>query len=433
MSAKITSVDRRSLSEKAGIKAGDILIKVNGNQIRDIFDYQFYTYDACLSVEVERDGKKKVFEINKEEGEYIGLNFETYLMDEQKSCYNSCIFCFIDQNPKGMRETIYFKDDDARLSFLVGNYISLTNISDKDAERIVKMHFSPLNISVHTTDPELRKLMLGNRFAGEALRHLKTFADAGLEIKSQIVVCPEVNDGENLKKTLRDLSDMYPAVTSIACVPVGLTKHREGLYPLKPMTKEQARETIAIADAFRRENTEKYGEPLVHCSDELYLKAGLPFPESEYYGEYEQLENGVGLMPLFEEQVIGAVKMTDADERERSFTIVTGVDAAPFMEKMLDYLRDKWHNLNCNVIGVRNDFFGENVTVAGLVTGQDIIKNLKAREHGKRILLPNVMLRHGENVFLDDITLEEIEKELGVEITAVEPDGFAFCDAVEAL
>ncbi|MBR4878297.1 MAG: radical SAM protein, partial [Clostridia bacterium] len=231
MSAQIISVDKGSYGEKAGILAGDVLLSVNSHRIEDVFDYQFYTYDDNLDITVQRNGAELHFNIKKSEGEYIGLNFDTYLMDEQKSCYNKCIFCFIDQNPKGMRETIYFKDDDARLSFLVGNYISLTNISDKDAERIVKMHFSPLNISVHTTDPELRKLMLGNRFAGDALRHLKTFADAGLEIKTQIVVCPGVNDGENLKKTLRDLSDLYPSVVSIACVPVGLSKHREGLYP----------------------------------------------------------------------------------------------------------------------------------------------------------------------------------------------------------
>ena len=432
MSAQIISVDNGSFAERAGIKAGDILLSVNSHRIEDVFDYQFYTYDNTLDIEIEREGKKLHFNIKKSDGEYIGLNFETYLMDEQKSCYNKCIFCFIDQNPKGMRETIYFKDDDARLSFLVGNYISLTNLSDKDAERIVKMHFSPLNISVHTTDPELRKLMLGNRFAGDALRHLKTFADAGLEIKTQIVVCPGVNDGENLKKTLSDLSDLYPSVVSIACVPVGLSKHREGLYPLTPMDEKCARECIEIIDYFRKENEEKHGEALVHASDEFYIKAKMPFPDMEYYADFEQLDNGVGLMPLFEDQVRDELNYEE-NIPQTPFTVVTGMDAAPFIEKMLDYCRNKWHNLECNTVGIVNDFYGENVTVAGLVTGRDIIAQLKNAPHHKNVLIPVVMLRHGETVFLDDVTIEEIENELDIKITVCEIDGMQFVNTLANL
>ena len=432
MSAQIISVDNGSFAERAGIKAGDILLSVNSHRIEDVFDYQFYTYDNTLDIEIEREGKKLHFNIKKSDGEYIGLNFETYLMDEQKSCYNKCIFCFIDQNPKGMRETIYFKDDDARLSFLVGNYISLTNLSDKDAERIVKMHFSPLNISVHTTDPELRKLMLGNRFAGDALRHLKTFADAGLEIKTQIVVCPGVNDGENLKKTLADLSDLYPSVVSIACVPVGLSRHREGLYPLTPMDEKCARECIEITDSFRKENEEKHGEALVHASDEFYIKAKMPFPDMEYYADFEQLDNGVGLMPLFEDQVRDELNYEE-NIPQTPFTVVTGMDAAPFMEKMLDYCRNKWHNLECNTVGIVNDFYGENVTVAGLVTGRDIIAQLKNAPHHKNVLIPVVMLRHGETVFLDDVTIEEIENELDIKITVCEIDGMQFVNTLANL
>ena len=432
MSAQIISVDNGSFAERAGIKAGDILLSVNSHRIEDVFDYQFYTYDNTLDIEIEREGKKLHFNIKKSDGEYIGLNFETYLMDEQKSCYNKCIFCFIDQNPKGMRETIYFKDDDARLSFLVGNYISLTNLSDKDAERIVKMHFSPLNISVHTTDPELRKLMLGNRFAGDALRHLKTFADAGLEIKTQIVVCPGVNDGENLKKTLADLSDLYPSVVSIACVPVGLSKHREGLYPLTPMDEKCARACIEIIDSFRKENEEKHGEALVHASDEFYIKAKMPFPDMEYYADFEQLDNGVGLMPLFEDQVRDELNYEE-NIPQTPFTVVTGMDAAPFMEKMLDYCRNKWHNLECNTVGIVNDFYGENVTVAGLVTGRDIIAQLKNAPHHKNVLIPVVMLRHGETVFLDDVTIEEIENELDIKITVCEIDGMQFVNTLANL
>lgn len=432
MSAKIISVDSGSYAEKAGLKPGDILMSVNGHTIEDVFDYQFYTYDDVLDIKIKRDEEQVSFNIKKGEGEYIGLNFDTYLMDEQKSCYNKCIFCFIDQNPKGMRDTIYFKDDDARLSFLVGNYISLTNISDKDAERIIKMRFSPLNISVHTTDKELRKLMLGNRFAGDALRHLKTFSEAGLDIKTQIVVCPGINDGEHLKKTLRDLSALYPSVSSIACVPVGLTKHREGLYPIEPMDEKCAWQCIEIIDAFRKENEEKYGEALVHASDEFYIKAHMDFPDVDYYMDFEQLENGVGLMPLFKEQVLEQLEC-ETGVPKTPFTVVTGVDGAPFMEKMLDYCRDKWHNLKCNTVGIRNDFYGENVTVAGLVTGKDILKQLKEVPHHKNVLLPVVMLRHMEDVFLDDVTVEDLEKELDIKITVCETDGMRFVNTLANL
>lgn len=432
MGAQIISVDKGSIGEKKGFKAKDILLKVNGKDINDVFDYQFYTYDSRLLVELQRENRHITININKNDGDYLGLNFETYLMDEQKSCYNKCVFCFIDQNPKGMRETVYFKDDDARLSFLVGNYISLTNISDKDAERIVKMHFSPLNISVHTTDRELRKLMLGNRFAGDALRHLETFSKAGLELKTQIVVCPGINDGANLKKTIGELSDMYPSLTSIACVPVGLTRHRDGLYPLVPMNAECARETISIIDEFRRKNTEKYGLPLVHGADELYIKAGLPMPPPQYYDDFEQLENGVGLMALFEEQVKEEL-MYEKEIKAEPFTVITGTDAHVFMEKMLDYCRNKWHNLSCNVIGIKNEFFGENVTVAGLTVGEDIVKKLKGEDYHKNIILPAVMLRHKENVFLDDMTLEELENKLGAKITVCEIDGGEFVRTIAAL
>lgn len=424
MASVITTVDRGSPAERAGFAAGETLVSVNGHGITDVLDYQFYTYEDRLKVVVEHGGNRRTVPVEKQVGEPLGLGFETYLIDEQKSCFNKCIFCFIDQNPKGMRDTIYFKDDDARLSFLVGNYISLTNLSDDEAQRVIDMRFSPINISVHTTDPALRDLMLGNRFGGSSLRHLWRFVEAGLDIKTQIVVCPGVNDGQQLKKTIADLSGAYPAVSSIAVVPVGISRHRDGLYPLQPMNEQCAREVLATIDAARLANQTKHGAPLVYAADELYVKAGQEMPAPDYYDAYEQLENGVGLMALLEEQVQEELEYGEHPcAADCTFTIATGVDAAPFMEKMLDYCRGKWHNLNCTVVPIQNDFYGRTVTVAGLVTGGDIIAQLKGKDIGSVLLLPICMLRHQEDVFLDGITIKQAEQQLGVKIVACEIDG----------
>ncbi len=430
MSAVITGVRRRSAAERAGIRAGETLLSVNGKAIRDVLDYQFYTYDSILTLELERGGEKRELSLRKDEGEELGLDFESYLMDTQKSCGNKCIFCFIDQLPRGMRGTLYFKDDDARLSFLMGNYISMTNLSEADVERIIKMRISPLNISVHTTDPALRSRMLGNRRGGESLQCLRRFAEAGLQLQCQIVVCPGWNDGEQLDKTLRDLAGLFPSVGCVSVVPVGLTRYREGLEPLRPVGQREARDILAVVDRARARNERDFGDPQCYAADELYLKAGLPLPEEAYYLDYSQLENGVGLMSLFESELRAALQ--DAEPcRIEPFAVATGLSAGPFMRRMIDFIAEKCDNdLQCQVFAVKNDFFGPGVDVAGLVTGGDIIKQLSGKIQAERLLIPQNMLRHGETVFLDDVSLPQLERALNVRVQAVEPDGALFLQAV---
>lgn len=432
MSAVITHVDPHSPAEKAGLRVGETLLAIGGHPIHDVMDYKFYAYDARLTLSLRREnGEEHTVRLHKQEGQDLGLDFETYLMDAQKGCSNRCIFCFIDQLPRGMRPSLYFKDDDARLSFLLGNYITMTNLSDEDAERIIRMHISPLNISVHTTDPELRARMLGNPRGGESLRHLYAFAKAGIRIHAQIVCCPGWNDGAALEKTLADLSALHPAVESIAVVPVGLTRHRQRLTPLEPVTEKSAREIIRIIDNQRAKNQAVCGSALAAASDEIYLKAHLPMPGPDYYEGYLQLDNGVGLMALFEEELSGALLCEQAPIPAPSpFTIACGMAAAPFMERMTEKIRQKCPGLQCRVVGVRNDFFGEQVDVSGLVTGGDLMRQLKGQLLGQRLLLPIVMLRDKQNVFLDDVTREQLAEELGVQVHTVDIDGGAFLDAV---
>ncbi len=432
MSAVITHVDPHSPAEKAGLRVGETLLAIGGHPIHDVMDYKFYAYDARLTLSLRREnGEEHTVRLHKQEGQDLGLDFETYLMDAQKGCSNRCVFCFIDQLPRGMRPSLYFKDDDARLSFLLGNYITMTNLSDEDADRIIRMHISPLNISVHTTDPELRARMLGNPRGGESLRHLYAFAKAGIRIHAQIVCCPGWNDGEALEKTLADLSALHPAVESIAVVPVGLTRHRQRLTPLEPVTEASAREIIRIIDNQRAKNQAACGSALAAASDEIYLKAHLPMPGPDYYEGYLQLDNGVGLMALFEEELSGALLCEQAPISAPSpFTVACGMAAAPFMERMTEKIRQKCPGLQCRVIGVRNDFFGEQVDVSGLVTGGDLMRQLKGQLLGQRLLLPIVMLRDKQNVFLDDVTREQLAEELGVQVHTVDIDGGAFLDAV---
>ena len=432
MSAIITKIDPRSPAEKAGLQIGETLLTCGGRAIRDVLDYKFYTYDPQLTLEVQgKDGAKRAVKIRKHEGQDLGLEFETYLMDAQKGCANRCVFCFIDQLPRGMRQSLYFKDDDARLSFLLGNYITMTNLSDEDADRIIRMKISPLNISVHTTDPQLRTKMLGNPNGGSSLRHLEAFAKAGVKIHAQVVACPGWNDSDHLKKTLADLSAMYPSVESVAVVPVGITKHRQGLTPLTPVGEKEARDMIEIIDAQRAVNLKRYDTAIVTAADEMYLKAHLPMPGPDYYEGYLQLDNGVGLMSLFEEELRGALLMEDEDrEAPTPFTIACGMAAAPFMERMVGLIREKCPGLSGKVIGIRNEFFGETVDVSGLVTGGDLLKQLKGNLNGGRLLLPIVMLRDKQNVFLDDVTPQDLERELGVSVHPLEIDGSVFLDAV---
>lgn len=420
MSAYITKVEMGSPAEKAGILQGDELLSINGKPIRDVLDYKFYSYDKRLKVEL----KRKTIKIKKDEGEDLGLVFETYLMDKTKRCSNNCVFCFIDQMPKGLRETLYVKDDDARMSFLLGNYISLTNLSDDDIERIINMHISPINVSVHATDPEVRVRMVRNKRAGECMSIMRRLTKAGIHINCQIVVCPGLNDGEVLQNSLCDMLSLGGCIDSIALVPVGLTKYRENLYPLESIDREKAREIIEIADSFGEKCKNERGERIVYCADELYIKAELPLPEDEYYDNYPQLDNGVGIMTLLREEFLSALRFTDLPDKPIDFTVATGVSAASFIRKLIDELKEKCDNISsCEVYAIENEFFGKTVDVAGLVTGKDLIEQLRGKPLAKRLLIPAVMLRHGEPVFLDDTTVADVERELSVEVIAVENDG----------
>ncbi|WP_283675276.1 DUF512 domain-containing protein [Butyricicoccus sp. Marseille-Q5471] len=423
MASKITLVDQDSPADRAGLRAGQILLSIDGTSIRDVLDYKFYSYDAKLVLKIQdEDGAVCDIPVHKHEGEPLGLTFEHYLMDGMKQCSNKCVFCFIDQLPKGMRETLYVKDDDARMSFLMGNYISMTNLSEADVDRILRMHISPVNISVQTTNPELRVKMLQNKRAGEALQIMNRFAEGGITMNCQLVVCKGLNDGEELRRSLRDLKALYPAVSTISVVPFGMTNHREGLYALEPTTSESAGEVLDIVEPFADECLQELGTRLVWCGDELYLKAGRPLRDTEYYEDFTQFENGIGMLPLFMEEF--RLALPDYKGRTaRPFTIATGQAAAPSLALLLDEAAAKCDNLRGQVVAIRNDFFGQLVSVAGLVTGQDLVKQLKGRELGERVLISANMLRDGGDVFLDDMTPQQVSVELGVPIVPVEIDG----------
>ena len=424
MASKIVSVDAGSPAERAGLRAGETLIQIDGTAIRDVLDYKFYSYDAALHLQVlEADGKTlREVRVHKREGEPLGLNFEHYLMDGMKQCSNKCVFCFIDQLPRGMRKTLYVKDDDARMSFLMGNYISMTNLSEADVDRILRMHISPVNISVQTTNPELRVKMLRNPRAGEALKIMDRFAEGGIQMNCQLVVCKGLNDGEELRRSLRDLKALYPAVNTISVVPFGMTRHREGLYPLEPTDKAAAEAILDIVEPFADECLREIGTRLVWCGDELYLKAERPLPDTEYYEDFTQFENGIGMLPLFMEEF--RLALPDYEGRTaRPFTIATGAAAAPSMAVLLDEASAKCDNLNGKVVEIRNDFFGPRVSVAGLITGQDLVAQLKGRALGERVLISANMLRDGGDVFLDDYTPQQVAEAIGVPVVPVEIDG----------
>ena len=425
----IKSIDRGSpLHRKAHV--GDAVVSINGNKIIDVLDYKFYAYDSRLSVRLRRpDGSEHEVTVHKSEGGDLGLEFESYLMDTPRSCANNCVFCFIDQLPGGMRRTMYFKDDDARLSFLLGNYITLTNLSKREIERIIALHISPINVSVHTTNPELRCKMLQNPRAGESIETMRRFAQAGIVMNCQIVCCPGLNDGEELLRSMRDLEEMYPGVHSVSIVPVGLTRFREGLYPLTPYTKELAGETIDMVTAFGDECLKRHGTRIFFCGDELYIKAERELPPDEFYEEHTQLENGVGMIRLLETEFRSALMLSDEPDGV-PFSIATGVSAAPYFEKLLGMAKEKYGTIKGQVYAIENDFFGRSINVTGLITGQDLIKQLKGRALGERLLISQNMLRREEMDFLDDVTLEQASKELGVPIYPIEQDGFALWDAM---
>lgn len=411
-------------------KAGDKLISINGNIIVDVLDYKFFAYDRKLAVILERpDGTRHELTVRKAEGGDLGLDFESYLMDAPRSCANNCVFCFIDQLPRGMRKTMYFKDDDARLSFLLGNYITLTNLSEREIERIIALHVSPINVSVHTTNKALRCEMLRNKRAGESVDVMRRFAEHGIEMNCQIVCCPGLNDGAELMSTMRDLAGMYPGVHSVSIVPVGLTKYREGLYPLTPFTAEHAAETIDQVTAFGDDCLEKYGTRIFFCGDEFYIKAGRDIPADEFYEDYTQLENGVGMIRLMDTEFSSALKLSDEPDTV-PFSIACGVSVAPYFENWIDMAKKRYPNLDGRVYPIVNDFFGHSINVTGLITGGDLIKQLKDKDLGQRLFISQNMLRREEMDFLDDVKLEEAAAALGVPIYPIEQDGFALWDAI---
>ena len=423
MASVITKIDSDSpLRHKA--HPGEKLVSINGREIVDVLDYKFFCYDTRLTVELEdENGRRRTVKVKKPEGGELGLEFESYLMDSARACRNHCLFCFVDQLPRGMRKTLYFKDDDARLSFLTGNYITLTNLSEREIERIIDLHISPINVSVHATDPELRAKLLGNPGAAEGYALVRRLAEGGVTMNCQIVCCPGYNDGEALQKTMEDLAALYPQVSSVSIVPVGLTKHREHLPKLVPFDRPGALETVARINTFADTCLERHGSRIFFPSDEFYLIAGLPIPDDEYYEDYAQLENGVGLIRLQEVEFSAALAYDELKCDGVPFSIACGVSAAPFLEKLLVTAREKYDTIDGRVYPIVNDFFGHTIVVSGLITGQDLIAQLRGKDLGARLLIPQTMLRHGEGVFLDDTTLDEVERELAVTVVPVEVDG----------
>lgn len=431
MSVKISSVTAKSPACKAGIKAEDYLVKINGNEINDVLDYQFYVSDKELDIELS----DRTVKVRKGEYDDLGLEFETYLMDKKQHCRNNCIFCFINQLPDGMRDTLYFKDDDSRLSFLQGNYITMTNLTEHDVDRIIKMKL-PMNISVHTTNPELRIKMTSNPNAGKVLDYLYRMAGAGIELNTQIVLCPGINDGKELERTLTDLCMLYPAVKSIACVPVGLTKFRCGLPELELFNKETASRAIDTIQLFGDMMFEKYHERVVYPSDEFFLTAERPMPDYEYYGDFDQFENGVGMCASLQKEFIDALadkrEYNETDSKKRTVSIATGVLAAPLINTLGKMLKSDFPNTEVNVYTVRNDFFGETITVAGLLTAGAIINQLKPYRDklGDRLLITENMLKTNSDLFLDDKTVSDVENALGAKVIPVPNDGYELLDAI---
>ncbi len=420
-----------SIAEEMGIEPGDRLISIDGQEIEDVFDYQFYEESEELVLLIEKpDGEQWELEIEKEADEPLGIEFGQGLMDEYRSCRNKCIFCFIDQMPPGMRDTLYFKDDDSRLSFLQGNYITLTNMSSHDVERIVRYRLEPINISFQTTNPELRCRMLHNRFAGDALKKVDILYRGGIEMNGQIVLCKGVNDGEELERSIRDLTRYLPLLKSVSVVPVGLTRFREGLYPLEPFTKEEAREVLSVIHRWQEKIYKQYGLHFIHAGDEWYLLAEEDIPEEERYDGYLQLENGVGMLRLLFNEFEEGMSRLGGGPGSGAISAATGKLAYPYIRRMADRVEEQFPGRKIHVYCIRNDFFGERITVSGLVTGQDIIAQLKGKELGSRLLLPCNMLKADEDVFLDDITVKEVSDALQVPVDIVKSSGQDLIDAM---
>lgn len=425
MSCVISSVEKNSPAEKAGILPGESIVSINGNVIKDVLDYRFYMIDSSIKIEIiGLDGKHRTVSVKKPEYDDLGLDFETYLMDKERCCKNKCIFCFIDQMPPNMRETLYFKDDDSRLGFLFGNYITMTNLEDEDIDRIIKMHLSPINVSVHTTNPELRVQMMKNPKAADSLRYLKKLADAGIALHIQLVLCPGINDGKELERTFSDLAKLGPAVESAVCVPVGLTKYREKLPKLTPYDAKGAKEVISIVDSFREKMKKERGIAVAYAADEFFIKAGLPLPEYEYYDEFTQLEDGVGLCTLLKHEFYEALDYFQPAEYRRTVTIPTGKAAYSTIKELANAAESRYNGLKIDVIAMENNFFGELITVTGLLTGGDIAAQLKNRDNGDAVLICESTLRYEHDKFIDDTTPEYVEHELGLPVLMVPNDGY---------
>lgn len=425
---RIISVEKNSPADKAGILCEDALVSINGTVIHDVLDYRFAVMDTALTICCCRNGQEYTVSLRKGEYQDLGLSFETALMDEKRTCGNHCIFCFIDQNPKGMRDSIYFKDDDSRLSFLQGSYITLTNLSDGDVDRIIRMHMT-VNVSVQTTNPTLRSKMLGNVKGGDSLRHLYRMAEAGVSMNCQIVLCPKWNDGDELHRTLADLFKLLPAVQSIAVVPFGMTKHREHLCPISGFTTETARAAIEQIEAVQAWSLRENGSRIVYAADELYLLADLPLPPTEAYEDYPQYENGVGMLRYLTDEFYDALETAEYHGAPRFLTIATGTAAAPFLQQMMTDLQAKCPDVHCQVLPIHNQFYGETVTVAGLLVGQDLLAQLKGKSLGSEVLLSETCLRH-DDVFLDDMSRETLEQALGIPVRKTKVDGYELLDAV---
>lgn len=423
MSVLINNIEPHSHAHRCGIKENERLVSINGNEIIDVLDYRFYQFYRELELVVEDiDGNLRTVKVKKPEYDELGLLFDTYLIDEQRSCRNKCIFCFIDQLPQGMRDTLYFKDDDSRLSFLFGNYITLTNITEHEVDRIIKMHISPINISVHTTNEQLRCKMMNNRFAGDALRHLRRLSESSIEINTQIVCCPGYNDGDELRKTLADLEALN--VNMIAVVPVGLTAHREGLVPLEAFTKEKACETIDIIESFANSCLKKHGRRIAFAADELYIKAEREIPSAENYEDFPALENGVGLIALLKDELSYALECYEGKtDICRRVTIACGTSAAPYLADMMSDVQKVFPEVRVNVVPIKNEFFGGGVNVSGLIVGKDLINQLKDIDLGDELLITSSMLRYENDLFLDDTSVNDVEEQLNIKLTPVNNNG----------
>ena len=427
----VKEIEQYSIADELGIEPGDKLISINDNVIEDVFDYHYYVNDEELVLLIEKpDGEQWELEIEKDFDEDLGITFEQGLMDEYRSCHNKCMFCFIDQLPKGMRDTLYFKDDDSRLSFLQGNYITLTNMSDHDVDRIVNYHLEPINISFHTTNPELRCKMLHNRFAGDALKKIDKFYEGGIQMNGQIVLCKGVNDGAELERSISDMTKYLPNLQSVSVVPVGLTKFREGLYPLEPFTKEDAENVLEIIERWQEKIYAEYGMHFIHASDEWYILAERDLPEESRYDGYLQLDNGVGMIRLLMEEFAETMEELEGDDRTIEVSMATGVLAYDYLQMLVDKLTEKFPNVKVHLYKIINHFFGENITVSGLITGQDLIAQLRDKGLGSCLLLPANMLRSGEEVLLDDVTLSQVKESLQVEVDIVKSSGQDFIKAI---